>query len=225
MSRTPRQAKTCQKCGEVKPWSDFFASTPESKRRHRVGRYCKECRSNYYDLWDFAAALCKSTAMHVARSRGADGEWTQQVDANAVRALMQLQGGRCALTRLRFTCPNDYEALPKGSTLEAWAEGQVLDDRQMHTLPVLVRASHAVGWVSGNVLLIARMVEPVYRHCDGIVGAAEFMRQTQTPAIPTLSAISERRAIIDTEMKRIWLEEYQRNKEIEKELTNGKTKG
>ena len=169
--------RTCKKCGLDFPVSEF----PLHNRA--PGLYCARCVAAYRaakrtkhrllygqrdDKWDWAAALCKTVKNTAQREHQV---WGGTFDAELLRCLYQLQGGRCALGNQILITPAD--TLIKGAGISKWRDG--LPDAVTRGLSIdIVCVDPATGWIAGNVMLIAHMYVDLFVQAGSIVRFKEW---------------------------------------------------
>ena len=92
----------CPKCGELRDLQ-LFVYNPKSGRRNYLCAICKQQQVDF--PWDWACALRKSTRMHVGKAQGKEGKYFDALDENMIRALMEAQANKCALTQATLQLP------------------------------------------------------------------------------------------------------------------------
>jgi hypothetical protein len=209
----------CPGCNTDYPKENFYYDRPDGPRRQRAGFKCWKCRiadevrSETYDGWDWAKALLKSTRMSLYHDEGKNKDrardHTTSLSPADIRALMQFQHGRCALTsHIRLVYPEREGSLPKNMTFACWAK-TIPEDQQQCT-PVLVRAVKAQEWMAGNIMLIARVYYPLYEFYDTLADIGYAFNRTPALQVPTLQTVNEIKHQIMMRMEHVWNEETKR---------------
>jgi hypothetical protein len=176
MDAKPETTKACLICATEYPRSAYA-----SEGDGRILRICPRCRAERAaktaePKWDWAKAASKFAGMH-ARHIGS----TYILTPEKLRALMAVQGQRCALTDEPFHLPGDTD-LGVNGTFPAWMEK--LPVELALRVPVLVRNDIALPWESGNVFFIAQRWQIVYEACAGL---QEFLNLIQSITLPNRS--------------------------------------
>lgn len=118
--------------------------------------------------WDWADALEKMLRITLRRQ---DVECPDNVNAATMRRLAARQRNCCALSGMSLAYPETSE-LPTHTCLNKWrAALEQRNSTDAACSPDLVRANPLVGWVPGNILLIAHRYYDLYSSVNGL---AEF---------------------------------------------------
>ena len=194
MRMNQSRSRTCAACGRDFELRKYSGSAGTS--RHRRFSYCPDCRTAAAPerSWDWTAAVCKSSML--ASLHRNDGEWSPRVDPGTLRALMELQKGRCACTGVGLTYPNPELELPRGSALWQWARDQNLDPRLRLRMPALVRAVVPGPWEPGNIVFLAQFMESAYAYA-GSLSAMINLFKAPSAQVPTAAAITRMRARLE----------------------------
>lgn len=119
--------------------------------------------------WDWANALAKMLN-HMLTGRGLSKSCPVCIDATIIRRLCNRQRGRCALSGVELSCPGVSE-LPKHTCLNSWRKKLERQNPSLYNCsPDLVRANSNLGWVPGNIILIAHMYYQLYNTVHSISG-------------------------------------------------------
>jgi len=190
----------CPRCGIYRERDLYTRSVnvtwrkpTKANRRLTLCYYCRSSdvfRDEYGKQWDWAAALNKSTAMSVSINKPWDGVWGN-VTPHLIRVIDVMQNGQCALTGIKMLKP-DASAFPNPRvTLSGWVESLAVRDRDR--VPTLVRVSAELPWESGNVMLIIKVAEPLYRYCGGLVTYKHTIRAAldHTVTIPAKDIVDQ----------------------------------
>jgi hypothetical protein len=164
--------RRCTNCNTDLPVSQFY-------RRHdtrTLGSWCKRCTNNLRkirtiqrklrrgerDEWDWAVALSKHTKVSASRQDHRYNETA--VDAEMLRSLMELQGGRCALSGIKLVYPEVISV--KGFGLQKWQKSLSKSDYGKSV--ALIRLDTNRPWELGNVMLVTQMFADLYGCVDNI---------------------------------------------------------
>jgi hypothetical protein len=144
---------------------NLFKINPATQRRSYSCVICQQLKVAL--PWDWACALKKSTRMHVGKAQGKEGKYFDTLDEDMIRALMQAQESKCALTQaaLRIPTIEELQALSADKTgnnitLTAWKNR--LEPHLQRFVPVLVRVTAEGAWLPGNVIIICDYLKDFY---------------------------------------------------------------
>lgn len=211
-------------CDLDRPIEMFYRRGPGLPPMERMSAFCYDCRITadfaklQQKVWDWCSAVAKNAALHVSHQVHKDpdaDEWRGSIDRLAVKALYILQQGVCAITRFPLRVPDPREQLPKGATLDTWADARKFTNEERDELPILVRATRSVEWAPGNIVLVTRMIVPVYRKAGSVAGVRALFNSLPIPTIPTAPLIREKRAALVMDMEQAWRAEVKRVAEEE----------
>ena len=105
---------------------------------------------------------------------------TDMLTVDVLRAVMDIQDGRCALTGEKFELPPDIE-YPVNKSLTT-----TYTFHHPELMPMLVRVSPHEDWSLDNVALIASALVPFYKHVGGYAGFVRRLEnKQQRTTLPT----------------------------------------
>ena len=184
-SRTESRTKKCRRCQNYRDIAMF----------KKDGRICKLCRDQAKEAgdlttWDWAKAIRKATYMHISKAEGRLGVYMESLTAPMLRALMEYQYSCCAVSGMRFCLPDPDIVLPSNSTLKQWLES--IPRSELLRTPVLARVSSSGNWEPGNVIFIAKFLEPLYTMGESLYGLhalVDAIKDKGTPEIPQVTVL------------------------------------
>ena len=193
----PLPYRNCPACGFDRDPASFERPLDlpwrQPTTRKRRNALCFGCRQRkafetaYASQWDWAAAVNKTVTMKVAHRSPFDGVWGN-ITPHTIRVLDMLQGGKCAVTGMTLV-------KPEGGLRTTLTNTKLTAD-ETGRLPVLVRIGKDRAWDTGNVILIASIVEDLYRFCGSLaayrgLASVQHTCNVTIPAKDVLDGTSE----------------------------------